>query len=176
MLKILFSEMWCDHIKLGFTFVVIVRENLFLSSKFCVSVQNLSGCSVALLSFFNEILANAIMTILLLFFVCSPKKPKLQTFSSQSAHCFLCVRPQSLLNIIASVLHLGNAQFGEGEEGETYITTEPQINNLAKVRTVLLVFPDVQICGQSYEEPRLRTDVLLFCSCWLLMAVLSGKH
>lgn len=97
-------------------------------------------------------------------------------FSPESAHCFPCVRPQSLLNIIAGVLHLGNAQFGEGEEGETYITTEPQINNLAKVRTVPLVLPDVQICAQSCEEARLRTDVLLFCSCWLLMAVPSGRH
>nr|XP_020454378.1 unconventional myosin-Ic-like isoform X2 [Monopterus albus] len=40
---------------------------------------------------------------------------------------------QQLLNIVASVLHLGNTQFGEGEEGETYITTETQITNLAKL-------------------------------------------
>eukprot|EP00064_Thunnus_orientalis_P010390 superscaffoldBa00001411_g10416 len=40
---------------------------------------------------------------------------------------------QKLLNIIGSVLHLGNTQFGEGEEGETYITTETQITNLAKL-------------------------------------------
>uniref|UniRef100_A0A3Q0SBG7 Myosin Ic, paralog a n=1 Tax=Amphilophus citrinellus TaxID=61819 RepID=A0A3Q0SBG7_AMPCI len=38
---------------------------------------------------------------------------------------------EKLLNIIASVLHLGNTQFGEAEEGETYITTE--ISNLAKL-------------------------------------------
>uniref|UniRef100_A0A8D0DDW0 Myosin Ic, paralog a n=1 Tax=Sander lucioperca TaxID=283035 RepID=A0A8D0DDW0_SANLU len=44
---------------------------------------------------------------------------------------------EKLLNIIASVLHLGNTQFGEGEEGETYITTETQITNLAKVRTMI---------------------------------------
>ncbi|KAM4620151.1 unconventional myosin-Ic isoform 2-T2 [Polymixia lowei] len=37
---------------------------------------------------------------------------------------------QELLNIIASVLHLGNTQFGEGEEGETHITTETPIRNL----------------------------------------------
>uniref|UniRef100_A0A8C3AB12 Myosin Ic, paralog a n=1 Tax=Cyclopterus lumpus TaxID=8103 RepID=A0A8C3AB12_CYCLU len=40
---------------------------------------------------------------------------------------------QKLLDIIASVLHLGNTQFGEGEEGETYITTETQITHLAKL-------------------------------------------
>ncbi|KAK1883241.1 Unconventional myosin-Ic [Dissostichus eleginoides] len=40
---------------------------------------------------------------------------------------------QKLLNIIASVLHLGNTQFGEGEEGETYITTETKITNLTKL-------------------------------------------
>uniref|UniRef100_A0A8C4IJ71 Myosin-Ic n=1 Tax=Dicentrarchus labrax TaxID=13489 RepID=A0A8C4IJ71_DICLA len=40
---------------------------------------------------------------------------------------------EKLLNIIGSVLHLGNTQFGEGEEGETYITTETQINNIAKL-------------------------------------------
>uniref|UniRef100_UPI0037E9110A unconventional myosin-Ic-like isoform X2 n=1 Tax=Semicossyphus pulcher TaxID=241346 RepID=UPI0037E9110A len=40
---------------------------------------------------------------------------------------------QRLMNIIASVLHLGNTQFGEGEEGETYITTETKLNHLAKL-------------------------------------------
>ncbi|XP_040006602.1 unconventional myosin-Ic isoform X1 [Xiphias gladius] len=40
---------------------------------------------------------------------------------------------QKLFNIIAGVLHLGNTQFGEGEEGETYITTETQITSLAKL-------------------------------------------
>uniref|UniRef100_A0A7N9AXE1 Myosin Ic, paralog a n=1 Tax=Mastacembelus armatus TaxID=205130 RepID=A0A7N9AXE1_9TELE len=40
---------------------------------------------------------------------------------------------EKLLNIIAGVLHLGNTQFGEGEEGETYITTETQIMTLAKL-------------------------------------------
>ncbi|XP_068186480.1 unconventional myosin-Ic-like [Antennarius striatus] len=40
---------------------------------------------------------------------------------------------ENLLNIIAGVLHLGNVQFGEGEEGETYITTETQMSNLAKL-------------------------------------------
>ncbi|CAB1316315.1 unnamed protein product, partial [Coregonus sp. 'balchen'] len=38
-----------------------------------------------------------------------------------------------LLNIIASVLHLGNTQFGEGEDGETQITTEPQLKYLSKL-------------------------------------------
>uniref|UniRef100_A0A4W6FN10 Myosin Ic, paralog a n=1 Tax=Lates calcarifer TaxID=8187 RepID=A0A4W6FN10_LATCA len=40
---------------------------------------------------------------------------------------------EKLLNIIAGVLHLGNTQFGEGEEGETYITTETQITKLVKL-------------------------------------------
>lgn len=40
---------------------------------------------------------------------------------------------QNLLNIISSILHLGNMQFGEGEEGETHITTELQITNLEKL-------------------------------------------
>lgn len=81
-----------------------------------------------------------------------------------------------MLKIVGSILHLGNTQFGEGEEGETYITTEPQINNLAKVRTVLLVFLGVQICTKSWEEVQPRTDVLLFSSCWLLMALHLGRH
>uniref|UniRef100_A0A3Q2TXE5 Myosin Ic, paralog a n=1 Tax=Fundulus heteroclitus TaxID=8078 RepID=A0A3Q2TXE5_FUNHE len=38
---------------------------------------------------------------------------------------------QKLLNIIGSVLHLGNTLFGEGEEGETFITTETQLSNVA---------------------------------------------
>lgn len=40
---------------------------------------------------------------------------------------------QKLMNIIASVLHLGNTLFGEGEEGETYITTETQLSNAANL-------------------------------------------
>uniref|UniRef100_A0A8D0APB3 Myosin Ic, paralog a n=1 Tax=Sander lucioperca TaxID=283035 RepID=A0A8D0APB3_SANLU len=59
---------------------------------------------------------------------------------------------EKLLNIIASVLHLGNTQFGEGEEGETYITTETQITNLAKVRTVPLVLLGVQICKNTCKK------------------------
>uniref|UniRef100_A0A3P9LMT0 Myosin Ic, paralog a n=2 Tax=Oryzias latipes TaxID=8090 RepID=A0A3P9LMT0_ORYLA len=38
---------------------------------------------------------------------------------------------QKLLKIIASVLHLGNVLFGEGEEEETYITNETQLSTLA---------------------------------------------
>ncbi|CAJ1064185.1 unconventional myosin-Ic [Xyrichtys novacula] len=40
---------------------------------------------------------------------------------------------QILLNIIAGVLHLGNIQFGEGEDGEAYITTETRLNHLAEL-------------------------------------------
>lgn len=88
----------------------------------------------------------------------------------------ICSLPQNLLRIVGSILHLGNAQFGEGEGGETYITTEPQINTLAKVRTVLLVLLGVQICTKSCEETQPRTDVLLFSSCWLLTALPLRRH
>lgn len=40
---------------------------------------------------------------------------------------------QELLNIIGSVLHLGNTHFGEGEDGETHITTETQLKHLTKL-------------------------------------------
>lgn len=40
---------------------------------------------------------------------------------------------QNLLDIIGSVLHLGNTQFGEGEDGETHITNETQITSLEKL-------------------------------------------
>ncbi|XP_034034580.1 unconventional myosin-Ic [Thalassophryne amazonica] len=40
---------------------------------------------------------------------------------------------QSLFDIIASVLHLGNTQFGEEENGDTHITTETPIRNVAKL-------------------------------------------
>ncbi|XP_041741755.1 unconventional myosin-Ic isoform X2 [Coregonus clupeaformis] len=43
---------------------------------------------------------------------------------------------EDLWNIIASVLHLGNTQFGEGENGENQITTEPQLKYLSKVGTM----------------------------------------
>lgn len=39
---------------------------------------------------------------------------------------------QELLNIIASVLHLGNVQYG-GEEGVACITSDTQIKYLARV-------------------------------------------
>uniref|UniRef100_A0A8C3ACA2 Myosin Ic, paralog a n=1 Tax=Cyclopterus lumpus TaxID=8103 RepID=A0A8C3ACA2_CYCLU len=60
---------------------------------------------------------------------------------------------EKLLDIIASVLHLGNTQFGEGEEGETYITTETQITHLAKVSTVPPVSLDVHICKNTMISP-----------------------
>ncbi|XP_077448132.1 unconventional myosin-Ic-like [Stigmatopora argus] len=40
---------------------------------------------------------------------------------------------KNLWNIMASVLHLGNTQFGEGEEGEACVTTEAPIANVAKL-------------------------------------------
>uniref|UniRef100_A0A8C5DWR4 Unconventional myosin-Ic-like n=1 Tax=Gouania willdenowi TaxID=441366 RepID=A0A8C5DWR4_GOUWI len=40
---------------------------------------------------------------------------------------------QNLMNIIGGILHLGNTQFGEGEEGETYVTNEDQILTLEKL-------------------------------------------
>ncbi|KAJ0004385.1 hypothetical protein NQD34_010599 [Periophthalmus magnuspinnatus] len=40
---------------------------------------------------------------------------------------------RNALNIIASILHLGNTQFGEGEDGETHITNEEQITRLEKL-------------------------------------------
>ncbi|XP_073695712.1 unconventional myosin-Ic isoform X1 [Garra rufa] len=40
---------------------------------------------------------------------------------------------QELMEIVASVLHLGNIQFGEDEEGETHVTTEPQLQYLSQL-------------------------------------------
>ncbi|NP_001418060.1 unconventional myosin-Ic isoform 2 [Danio rerio] len=40
---------------------------------------------------------------------------------------------QALMEIVASVLHLGNTQFGEDEEGETHITTEAQLQFLSQL-------------------------------------------
>nr|XP_055055750.1 unconventional myosin-Ic isoform X1 [Misgurnus anguillicaudatus] len=40
---------------------------------------------------------------------------------------------QELMEIVASVLHLGNTQFGEDEEGETHVTTEPQLRYLSQL-------------------------------------------
>uniref|UniRef100_A0A6Q2ZJH5 Myosin motor domain-containing protein n=1 Tax=Esox lucius TaxID=8010 RepID=A0A6Q2ZJH5_ESOLU len=40
---------------------------------------------------------------------------------------------EDLFNIIASVLHLGNIQFGEGQDEQTEITTETQHNYLSKL-------------------------------------------
>uniref|UniRef100_A0A4W5NNK3 Myosin Ic, paralog a n=1 Tax=Hucho hucho TaxID=62062 RepID=A0A4W5NNK3_9TELE len=48
---------------------------------------------------------------------------------------------EDLLNIIASVLHLGNTQFGEGENGENQITTEPQLKYVSKVGTMNEQYP-----------------------------------
>uniref|UniRef100_A0A8C5DX94 Unconventional myosin-Ic-like n=1 Tax=Gouania willdenowi TaxID=441366 RepID=A0A8C5DX94_GOUWI len=43
------------------------------------------------------------------------------------------VEEENLMNIIGGILHLGNTQFGEGEEGETYVTNEDQILTLEKL-------------------------------------------
>ncbi|XP_026105337.1 unconventional myosin-Ic-like isoform X2 [Carassius auratus] len=40
---------------------------------------------------------------------------------------------QELMEIVASVLHLGNTQFGEDEEGETHITAGPQVHYLSQL-------------------------------------------
>lgn len=49
------------------------------------------------------------------------------------------------MEIVASVLHLGNTQFGEDEEGETHITTEPQLQYLSQVSWVLMLW-HLNIC------------------------------
>uniref|UniRef100_A0AAQ4RRK7 Myosin Ic, paralog b n=1 Tax=Gasterosteus aculeatus aculeatus TaxID=481459 RepID=A0AAQ4RRK7_GASAC len=54
---------------------------------------------------------------------------------------------QKLLSIIAGVLHLGNTQFGEGEEGETCITTETHATNLLGV--------DVSALGEALTHKKL---------------------
>ncbi|XP_074528378.1 unconventional myosin-Ic-like [Halichoeres trimaculatus] len=57
---------------------------------------------------------------------------------------------QIMLNIIAGVLHLGNIQFGEGEEGETYITTETRLDHLAKLLGV-----DSSALGEALTHKKL---------------------
>lgn len=52
-------------------------------------------------------------------------------FTASSLMLFYSV--QELLNIIASVLHLGNVQYSE-EEGYARITSDTQIKYLARVR------------------------------------------
>ncbi|XP_029704465.1 unconventional myosin-Ic-like isoform X2 [Takifugu rubripes] len=58
---------------------------------------------------------------------------------------------QNLLRIVGSILHLGNAQFGEGEGGETYITTEPEISTLAKLLAV-----DGSALGEALTHKKLK--------------------
>ncbi|KAF7666571.1 hypothetical protein LDENG_00101030 [Lucifuga dentata] len=57
---------------------------------------------------------------------------------------------QKLLNVIASVLHLGNVQFAEGEEGETHITTETQMRNIA-----MLLDVDGSALGEALTHKKL---------------------
>ncbi|KAG7282685.1 hypothetical protein CRUP_017611 [Coryphaenoides rupestris] len=40
---------------------------------------------------------------------------------------------KELVDIIGGILHLGNTQFGEEEDGETYVTTETEIKNLTQL-------------------------------------------
>ncbi|XP_030217397.1 unconventional myosin-Ic isoform X2 [Gadus morhua] len=40
---------------------------------------------------------------------------------------------QELLDVIGSVLHLGNTQFGEEEDGQTYVTTEMELKTLTQL-------------------------------------------
>ncbi|XP_061659546.1 unconventional myosin-Ic-like isoform X2 [Syngnathoides biaculeatus] len=57
---------------------------------------------------------------------------------------------QNLLNIVASVLHLGNAQFGEGEEGATHITAQMAMANAAK-----LLGLDASTLGEALTHKKL---------------------
>lgn len=88
------------------------------------------------------------------------KRQMVYLWGCSEALWFFCVWPQKLLNIIAGVLHLGNTQFGEGEEGETYITTETQITNLVKVRKVPLVLLAVKVCKKSHMKALNRCVVV----------------
>uniref|UniRef100_A0A8C5FQ98 Unconventional myosin-Ic-like n=1 Tax=Gadus morhua TaxID=8049 RepID=A0A8C5FQ98_GADMO len=40
---------------------------------------------------------------------------------------------EELLDVIGSVLHLGNTQFGEEEDGQTYVTTEMELKTLTQL-------------------------------------------
>lgn len=60
--------------------------------------------------------------------------------------------PQELLNIIASVLHLGNVQYGGEDSGSAFITTETQIKYLARVIEQFIyttVFINLSVCVQT---------------------------
>ena len=55
---------------------------------------------------------------------------------------------QELLDVIASVLHLGNTQFGEEEDGQTYVTTELEIKTLTQVSEGLWLPPRGHVAGR----------------------------
>ncbi|CAG5878943.1 unnamed protein product [Menidia menidia] len=59
--------------------------------------------------------------------------PRVSSISDKNNWKVVTKALPKLLNIIASVLHLGNTLFGEGEEGEAYVTTETQLTDLAKL-------------------------------------------
>ncbi|XP_061753715.1 unconventional myosin-Ic [Nerophis ophidion] len=59
---------------------------------------------------------------------------------------------QNVLNIIASILHLGNTLFGEGEEGEAHITTETPLANVAKLLCV-----DASVLSNALTHKKLIT-------------------
>lgn len=65
---------------------------------------------------------------------CSSRRNKvLPLYLNLSSQSHPSLSPQELLNIIASVLHLGNVQYGGEDSGSAYITTETQIKYLARV-------------------------------------------
>uniref|UniRef100_A0A4W5NRP7 Myosin Ic, paralog a n=1 Tax=Hucho hucho TaxID=62062 RepID=A0A4W5NRP7_9TELE len=72
---------------------------------------------------------------------------------------------EDLLNIIASVLHLGNTQFGEGENGENQITTEPQLKYVSKVGTMNEQYPPPPNTHTTHTHalPRRVNRELQFC-------------
>uniref|UniRef100_A0A8C5DZN3 Unconventional myosin-Ic-like n=1 Tax=Gouania willdenowi TaxID=441366 RepID=A0A8C5DZN3_GOUWI len=68
---------------------------------------------------------------------------------------------QNLMNIIGGILHLGNTQFGEGEEGETYVTNEDQILTLEKVsRAKLTAKGEEMISPLNFEQTLSARDAL----------------
>jgi len=72
----------------------------------------------------------------------------LKIYHSQVTHSQCPFPLKELMEIVACVLHLGNIQFGEDEEGETHVTTEPQLQYLSQVSSVYSCLKWVNVLSQ----------------------------
>lgn len=94
----------------------------------------------------------------------------------QSVSTFSCLFPRTCWISSAAFSTSETLSLEKGRREKLISPPSLRSTILRRSEQVLLVFLGVQICSKSHIEVQPRTDVLLFSSCWLLMALPLGRH